>query len=137
MLFRSSLLPVAILVAQGVQAWTYYDEQVKAQQEPVADTDVVAYFRDHAGSALVPYYHVPQLHYYSPKLKTIGYDTDWSVDRVAKAIAQHGPSDLVCAEQQCRAFEASLPNGWIQGQERITRDVKPEMWVLRTVPTRD
>ena len=61
------------------------------------------------GALLVPYQAVPVLHLYREDLKTIGYDKDWSVERLRGEMKRTGAARLMfCEESFCRSLGTDI-----------------------------
>ena len=97
----------AILVTLGVSATTYYRETERRPEAPQLAAGVLRLAAQQPSTALlVPFEVVPTLHYYYPSVRTVGYDTDWTTERLAAEAIDAAPSRVVCSAGLCEALEA-------------------------------
>ncbi len=58
----------------------------------------------------VPYQLVPMLHYYRPEIKTVGYDFDYPLARLADGVqSRNSASTMFCEEQFCDGLDRLIP----------------------------
>jgi hypothetical protein len=106
---------VALIVILGsllLQANQYYRETVAVRNAPSFSREVLDYLdrRSPQGQSLyVSYILVPPLHYYRPELVTVGYDGDWSVERLAQESLASAPSRVLCQDALCRQLAGQWP----------------------------
>jgi Dolichyl-phosphate-mannose-protein mannosyltransferase len=114
----------ALAAVVGSLLWmdvSYYAEAKQDFSSPSATADVLAYLnRIPAEKLFVPFFYLPALHYYRPEIATVGYDTDWTVQRLADDSLAAAPMELMCLEQVCRQLEAVWPSGTALARELVS-----------------
>ncbi len=110
---------------------SFYREQQEASMAPSFASDVLTYLQPTpAGAAvLVPYVLVPTLHYYRPELTAIGYDTDWTRERLIQVVRERaGKLALLCPESVCRPLAEEFVNSatWIPLGKIADQQGQPE-----------
>jgi hypothetical protein len=62
------------------------------------------------GQLYVPYQMVPMLHYYRPEIRTVGYDFDFPVPRLADGVLSRDAAPIMfCEASFCDALERTVP----------------------------
>lgn len=62
------------------------------------------------GQLYVPYQMVPMLHYYHPEIRTVGYDFDFPVPRLADGVLSRDAAPIMfCEASFCDALERTVP----------------------------
>jgi len=100
-------LLVVVLGSLAALDASYYRETVRARSASGNGTaEVLSYLRAHqsAQKIFVPYTMVPPLHFYQPELTLIGYDQDWTMERLAQE-SSSARAVVFCEEPLCRELE--------------------------------
>jgi hypothetical protein len=102
---------VVILGTLVLQANSYYKEAAQARRAPSFSREILRYL-DRAsggGPVYISFLLVPALHYYHPEVATVGYDQDWSIQRLAAESMAAAPARVICEEKLCRQLAALWP----------------------------
>src|SRR6185312_3013744 len=116
---------------------SFYREQKQASMAPSVSADVITYLQPTpaATTVFLPYVLVPTLHYYRPELTAIGYDTDWTRDRLLQMARERaGRLALLCPESVCRQVAEELFHGsaWIPlGRIADQRDQPENLFAIQ------
>ena len=112
---------LALLAAAALVVDRSYLEEIRAREgQPSPTADVLQYARRMEKQALAPFVYVPTLHYYHPDITTVGYDVDWTVERLEEAARAAERTEVICAPQVCDALAERLGAG-IEGRQEVTR----------------
>jgi hypothetical protein len=144
---RSGVLAagVALVVIVGssiVSDIGFYREQDEAMTKPSFAADVLTYLQPtpDGTTVLAPYVLIPTLHYYRPELPAIGYDTDWTKERLVEMTREKaGSAALFCPESVCRQLAGEFGNGgtWVPlGQIADQRGQAESLFAIQTIQKR-
>lgn len=103
----ASTVLLASLVAMDVR---YYGETLQTHSIHDSRSELLSYLKsgDQARTLYLPYVLVPTLHFYMPKLNTVGYDQTWQPDALASALNASGSVELLCEMPVCGAVESRM-----------------------------
>jgi hypothetical protein len=117
---------------------SFYREQQEASVAPSFAADVLTYLEPTPGgtTVAVPYVLVPTLHYYRPELTAVGYDTDWTRERLVQ-LARERSEKLawLCPESVCRqvAGEFGDRGTWVPlGRIADQRGLAENLYAIQT-----
>jgi hypothetical protein len=99
----------------------YYREAKQINEQPSFTRQVLNYLDSAStnGPMYVHYVLVPPLHFYRQELVTVGYDADWTVQRLASEAMAAAPSRVLCADSVCQKLTTVWP-------EQIVRQLTRE-----------
>jgi hypothetical protein len=111
----------AILISLLLLDRSYYRECVQQKTEPSLRAQVLQYLeKNRAAAWYVPFELVPPLHYYRPEATAVGYNPDWSVERLASESSAAG-ARVVCGETLCHQLEDRWGHNQPLGSEPLGR----------------
>jgi hypothetical protein len=113
---RTAALAV-ILLSAGMELRGCYQDLAVAYDKPSFAREVLTYL-DHNptnGRLFVSYVLVPPLHYYRPETVTVGYDQDWTAQRLADESMAGAPSKILCVGSIREAVTGLLPPSVVMG----------------------
>jgi len=111
---RPALLGAGLFAALALtvvpMTLAYRTEALLSQQRQPHLEQILAFFTPPPAAQrwLVPYEHVPMLHFYHPDLRFTAYDVDWESSRVVEALASSS-AGLICNPQTCQEVQLRMP----------------------------